>query len=121
MSMSSTARRSSWISSCPVVLEHITTADAVAFVESGPATLAATITPHHLTINRNAVFDGGIRPHFYCLQVAKREHHRLALRRAATSGSPKFFLGRAHAGLAVCRRGRQMTLTATISTSFGTV
>lgn len=76
-----------------IVLEHITTADAVAFVESGPATLAATITPHHLEINRNAMFEGGIRPHFYCLPVAKREAHRLALRRAATSGSPKFFLG----------------------------
>lgn len=76
-----------------IVLEHITTADAVAFVESGPASLAATITPHHLEINRNAMFEGGIRPHFYCLPVAKREPHRLALRRAATSGSPKFFLG----------------------------
>jgi dihydroorotase len=76
-----------------IVLEHITTADAVAFIESGPATLAATITPHHLAINRNAMFEGGIRPHFYCLPVAKREHHRLALRRAATSGAAKFFLG----------------------------
>jgi len=76
-----------------IVLEHITTADAVAFIESGPATLAATITPHHLAINRNAMFEGGIRPHFYCLPVAKRELHRLALRKAATSGSPKFFLG----------------------------
>jgi dihydroorotase len=76
-----------------VVFEHITTAEAVAFVEDGPVTLAATITPHHLDFNRNAMFDGGIRPHFYCLPVAKREHHRLALRRAATSGTPKFFLG----------------------------
>lgn len=76
-----------------VVFEHITTSEAAAFVESGPATLAATITPHHLDINRNAMFEGGIRPHFYCLPVAKREHHRLALRRAAVSGSPKFFLG----------------------------
>jgi dihydroorotase len=76
-----------------VVFEHITTAEAVAFVEAGGARLAATITPHHLTINRNAMFDGGIRPHAYCLPVAKRERHRLALRRAATSGSPKFFLG----------------------------
>jgi dihydroorotase len=75
------------------VFEHITTEDAVRFVESGPATLAATITPHHLHINRNAMFEGGIRPHAYCLPVAKRERHRLALRRAATSGSPKFFLG----------------------------
>ena len=75
------------------VFEHITTAEAVAFVESGGPNLAATITPHHLRINRNAMFSGGIRPHFYCLPVAKRERHRLALRRAATSGSPKFFLG----------------------------
>ncbi|GAC1418477.1 MAG: dihydroorotase [Novosphingobium sp.] len=76
-----------------VVFEHITTSDAVAFVEAGGANLAATITPHHLVINRNAMFEGGIRPHFYCLPIVKRESHRLALRRAATSGSPKFFLG----------------------------
>jgi len=76
-----------------VVFEHITTADAVAFVEAGGASIAATITPHHLDFNRNAMFEGGIRPHYYCLPVAKRERHRLALRRAATSGSPKFFLG----------------------------
>jgi len=76
-----------------VVFEHITTADAVSFVEASGPNLAATITPHHLAINRNAMFDGGIRPHFYCLPIAKRESHRLALRRAATSGSAKFFLG----------------------------
>lgn len=76
-----------------IVLEHITTEEAVNFVTEGPATLAATITPHHLDYNRNAMFEGGIRPHYYCLPVAKREHHRLALRKAATSGSPKFFLG----------------------------
>jgi dihydroorotase len=76
-----------------IVFEHITTADAAAFVESSGPTIAATITPHHLDFNRNAMFEGGIRPHFYCLPVAKREPHRLALRRAATSGSPKFFLG----------------------------
>lgn len=76
-----------------IVLEHITTAEAVAFVGEGPTNLAATITPHHLDINRNAMFEGGFRPHFYCLPVAKREHHRLALRKAATSGSIKFFLG----------------------------
>ena len=76
-----------------VVFEHITTAEAVAFVEASGPHLAATITPHHLEINRNAMFAGGIRPHFYCLPVAKREAHRLALRRAATSGSAKFFLG----------------------------
>jgi dihydroorotase len=76
-----------------VVLEHITTSDAVEFVRSGPAHLAATITPHHLHINRNAMFAGGLRPDFYCLPVAKRELHRIALRAAATSGNPRFFLG----------------------------
>lgn len=76
-----------------IVFEHITTADAVDFVKAGGSTLAATITPHHLRINRNALFEGGIRPHSYCLPVAKRERHRLALRQAAVSGSPKFFLG----------------------------
>jgi len=76
-----------------VVFEHITTAEAVAFVEACGPRIAATITPHHLVINRNAMFEGGIRPHFYCLPVAKRERHRLALRKAATSGSKKFFLG----------------------------
>ena len=76
-----------------IVFEHITTKDAVDFVQgSGPA-VGATVTPHHLHINRNAMFAGGLRPHAYCLPVAKREQHRLALRRAATSGSPKFFLG----------------------------
>ncbi len=76
-----------------IVFEHITTAEAVAFVEAAPATVAATITPHHLAINRNAMFEGGIRPHLYCLPVLKREPHQRALRRAATSGNPKFFLG----------------------------
>ncbi|MGL4541851.1 MAG: amidohydrolase family protein, partial [Polymorphobacter sp.] len=76
-----------------VVFEHITTAEAVAFVEAAGANVAATITPHHLALNRNAMFDGGIRPHAYCLPVIKRERHRLALRRAATAGSAKFFLG----------------------------
>ena len=76
-----------------IVFEHITTAEAVDFVESAGPNLAATVTPHHLIINRNALFDGGLRPHAYCLPVAKRERHRLAVRRAATSGSAKFFLG----------------------------
>jgi len=76
-----------------VVLEHITTAEAAAFVaEAGPQ-LAATITPHHLHINRNSLFAGGLRPDFFCLPIVKRERHRLALRRAATSGDPSFFLG----------------------------
>jgi dihydroorotase len=76
-----------------IVFEHITTKEAVDFVtESGP-NIAATITPQHLHINRNAIFAGGIRPHFYCLPIAKREVHRIALRKAATSGSDKFFLG----------------------------
>jgi len=76
-----------------IVLEHITTEEAVNYVASSGPDLAATITAHHLLINRNAIFAGGIRPHLYCLPVAKREKHRRALRRAATSGSEKFFLG----------------------------
>lgn len=76
-----------------VVLEHITTTEAAEFVSSAGPNLAATITPHHLHINRNAMFRGGFRPDLYCLPVAKRERHRLALRKAATSGNPKFFLG----------------------------
>ncbi|PJI43498.1 dihydroorotase [Ferrovibrio sp.] len=76
-----------------VVLEHITTAQAVDFVSQASGRLAATITPHHLMINRSSIFEGGVRPHLYCLPVAKREHHRLALRLAATSGAPRFFLG----------------------------
>ena len=76
-----------------LVFEHITTAEAADFVASAGANVAATITPQHLHLNRNAMFTGGLRPHAYCLPVAKREKHRLALRRAATSGSAKFFLG----------------------------
>ena len=76
-----------------VVLEHITTAEAVQFVEAASKNVAATITPQHLLYNRNALLVGGIRPHYYCLPVLKREQHRLALVAAATSGNPKFFLG----------------------------
>lgn len=76
-----------------VVFEHITTQDAAEFVAAGPATLAATITAHHLLMNRNAMFTGGIRPHHYCLPVLKRETHRQALVKAAISDSGKFFLG----------------------------
>jgi dihydroorotase len=76
-----------------VVFEHITTSDAVDFVREANANIAATITPHHLEFNRNAIFQGGIRPHKYCLPIAKRESHRLALRKAAISGSDRFFLG----------------------------
>ena len=76
-----------------IVLEHITTQEAADFVRDAPATVAATVTPQHLHMNRNALFAGGLRPHAYCLPVAKREKHRLAVRKAATSGSPKFFLG----------------------------
>ena len=76
-----------------IVFEHITTAHAADFVAAAPATVAATITPHHLHLSRNALFDGGLRPHAYCLPVLKREEHRLAVRAAAVSGSPKFFLG----------------------------
>jgi dihydroorotase len=76
-----------------VVFEHITTSDAVDFVRTGPPTLAATITAHHLLYNRGAMFAGGIRPHLYCLPVLKREVHRQALVQAATGGNPRFFLG----------------------------
>ena len=87
-----------------IVLEHITTAEAVDFVEAAGPNVAATVTPQHLLINRNAIFDGGLRPHAYCLPVAKRERHRLAVRRAAVSGSPKFFLGTDSAPHAVERK-----------------
>ena len=76
-----------------VVMEHITTRDAAEFVANSPATVAATITAHHLLYNRNAIFQGGVRPHWYCLPVLKRETHREALVAAAVSGNPKFFLG----------------------------
>ncbi len=76
-----------------VVLEHVTTRHAVDYVRSAEGEIAATITTHHLIINRNAILAGGIRPHYYCLPVAKRESHRLALRQAAVSGNPRFFLG----------------------------
>lgn len=76
-----------------VVLEHITTRQAAEFVTTAPANVAATITAHHLLYNRNAMFQGGIRPHYYCLPILKRELHREALVAAATSGNPKFFLG----------------------------
>jgi dihydroorotase len=87
-----------------IVLEHVTTADGVAFVEDGPPGIAGTITPQHLILNRNALFAGGLRPHAYCLPVVKRERHRLALRRAATSGSDRFFLGTDSAPHAVNRK-----------------
>jgi len=76
-----------------VVLEHITTRDAVHYVEVTGPNVAATITAHHLLLNRNALFLRGLRPHHYCLPVLKREEHREALVEAATSGNPKFFLG----------------------------
>jgi dihydroorotase len=76
-----------------IVFEHVTTSDAVAFIDQAGPNIGATITPQHLHINRNAMFAGGLRPHAYCLPVAKREEHRLALRRAATSGSDRYFLG----------------------------
>ena len=76
-----------------VVLEHVSTREGVARVRGGPERLAATITPHHLLLSRNAMFAGGLRPHHFCLPVAKREEDRLALVEAATSGHPRFFLG----------------------------
>jgi dihydroorotase len=76
-----------------VVLEHVTTSDGIDFVKDGGANVAATLTAHHLLLNRNAMFAGGMRPHHYCLPVLKRETHRQALVAAAVSGNPKFFLG----------------------------
>ena len=76
-----------------IVLEHVTTAEGVAFVREAPATVAATLTPQHLRYSRNALLARGLRPHFYCMPILKRERHREALVAAATSGSPKFFLG----------------------------
>ncbi|MEA1014115.1 dihydroorotase [Sphingosinicella sp. LY1275] len=87
-----------------IVLEHITTAEGVAFVEGAGPHIAATVTPQHCLINRNAMFEGGIRPHAFCLPVPKRELHRAAVARAATSGSPKFFLGTDSAPHAVERK-----------------
>ncbi|MCP4315769.1 MAG: dihydroorotase [Hyphomicrobiales bacterium] len=81
------------IPSLKIVMEHITTSNGIDYVSSGADGIAGTITTHHLIINRNAILAGGIRPHYYCLPVAKRENHRLALRAAATSGNPRFFLG----------------------------
>lgn len=79
--------------SLKIVLEHITTQNAADYVRDAPATVAATITAHHLLYNRNAIFQGGIRPHYYCLPILKRERHRQALLEAATGGNSKYFLG----------------------------
>jgi dihydroorotase len=87
-----------------IVFEHITTLEAADFVTASGSNIAATVTPQHLVINRNAMFAGGLRPHAYCLPVAKREAHRQAIRRAATSGSPKFFLGTDSAPHAIERK-----------------
>jgi dihydroorotase len=76
-----------------ITLEHITTKDAVTFIKQSNHNVAATITPQHLALNRNAIFSGGIKPHYYCLPILKREEHRLELIKAATSGNKKFFLG----------------------------
>jgi dihydroorotase len=76
-----------------VTMEHVTTSDGIDYISASDRNLAGSITTHHLIINRNAILAGGIRPHYYCLPVAKRESHRQALRKAATSGNPKFFLG----------------------------
>ena len=74
-------------------MEHITTRQAAEFVAGGPPTLAASVTPQHLLLNRNALFQGGLRPHAFCLPILKREEHRAVVAAAATSGSPRFFLG----------------------------
>ena len=76
-----------------IVMEHITTRDAAEFVSSGPENLAASVTPQHILLNRNALFVGGLRPHNFCLPILKREEHRQAVLSAATSGHPRFFLG----------------------------
>ena len=76
-----------------ITMEHVTTKDGIDYIKEAKANLAGSITTHHLIINRNAILVGGIRPHYYCLPVAKREHHRLALRAAAVSGDRRFFLG----------------------------
>ncbi len=76
-----------------VVMEHITTRDAAEFVAAAPANVAASVTPQHMLMNRNALFQGGLRPHAFCLPILKREEHRVAVAAAATSGSSKFFLG----------------------------
>ena len=76
-----------------ITLEHVTSAEGVAFIEQAGDMTAGTVTPHHLVFNRNAIFQGGLRPHYYCLPVAKREKHRQALRTVVTSGHPRFFLG----------------------------
>jgi dihydroorotase len=93
-----------------IVMEHITTQDAVDFVRDAPATVAATITAHHLLYNRNAIFQGGIRPHYYCLPILKREQHRQALVQAAISGNPKFFLGTDSAPHPRSRKGNRLWL-----------
>lgn len=104
-----------------VVMEHVTTEDAVDYVRDTHRNLAATITTHHLIINRNHILAGGVRPHFYCLPVAKRERHRIALVQAAVSGDPRFFLGTdsaphvEHAKLAPCGCAGIFTATNTLS------
>ena len=99
-----------------VVLEHVTTRQGVDYVRGGPeatggeGALCATITPHHLMINRTDIFRGGIRPHLYCLPIAKREEHRLALRDAATCGDARFFLGTDSAPHPGRRQGKRLRL-----------
>ncbi|MCC5975839.1 MAG: dihydroorotase [Rubellimicrobium sp.] len=104
-----------------IVMEHVTTEDAVDYVRDTHRNLAATITTHHLIINRNHILAGGVRPHFYCLPVAKRERHRIVLVQAAVSGDPRFFLGTDsaphadHAKLAPCGCAGIFTATNTLS------
>lgn len=87
-----------------VVLEHVTTKDGIDFINESNENVAGTLTAHHLLLNRNAIFQGGIRPHNYCLPILKREMHRIALMEAATSGSPKFFLGTDSAPHAISKK-----------------
>tara|TARA_R110002110_G_scaffold166602_2_gene367349 strand:+ start:107969 stop:109003 length:1035 start_codon:yes stop_codon:yes gene_type:complete len=91
-------------SSLKIVLEHITTKEAVDFITEAPDNVAATITPHHLMYDRNKILQGGIKPHYYCLPILKRREHKLALINAATSGNPKFFLGTDSAPHSIARK-----------------
>ncbi len=102
-----------------LVLEHITTEDSVRFVEAAGNNVAATITAHHLRIDRNAMFDGGLRPHAYCLPVAKRRHHREALRAAAVSGNPKFFLGNGFRTASQRGQGKRLRLCRHFQRTYG--
>jgi len=102
-----------------IVVEHVTTAEAVQFVQGAGANIAATITPQHLLFNRNAILAGGIKPHYYCLPIIKRESHRLALVKAATSGNPKFFFGHRQRTASNAIKGNRLRLRRLLQRSCG--